>query len=497
MRVRVNSTISGTWLLDTIIYFGYSEPMRRKLIRNISANTSQLVINQLFGLLIFYVLSNSLNKETFGNINLVLAILHTSFNILSCGIDQIAVRKIASGTDASKILSLYVAHVITAGLLFYILILGSSLLLPNVPIPYPLLMLIGIGKLMIFFSSPFKQAAMGLEKFNLLAYMSVVSNIIRGLALVILALANTLSLSSIVIIFICGDILELLVCVYLCKYRLKVPLKLQWNRGDYSGLIKEAFPQVGVVLFTSAIARFDWIFIGIFLSSVKLAEYSFAWKVFELSTLPLLAVAPLLLPLFTRLSTDRELHADKFYYFLRFEMIVASLVALVINVCWTPVIDFATSGKYGLVNTDTILILSLSMPFLYFNNFMWSIYFADGKLKFILFVIGITFAVNLVGDVFMIPILKNEGAALSYLLAMIVQFILYVWKTDLTNLKSMIYSLVLCSCSAFIAVPLARSIFTDTVHILLSSVLFFLAFLFICAQLSFRDVTRVKQLGSL
>ncbi len=471
--------------------------MRRKLIRNISANTSQLVVNQLFGLVIFYVLSNSLNKETFGNINLVLAILHTAFNILSCGIDQIAVRKIASGKDAGKILSLYIAHVVVAGLLFYILIIGSYLLLPNVPIPYPLLMLIGIGKLMIFFSSPFKQAAMGLEKFNLLAYMSVVSNIIRGLALVFLALAGNLSLSSIVIIFICGDVVEMLTCLYLCKYKLEVPLKFEWNKGDYSSLIKEAFPQAGVVLFTSAIARFDWIFIGIFLSSVKLAEYSFAWKVFEVSTLPLLAVAPLLLPLFTRLSTERGLHEEKFYHFLRYEMITASLVALVLNVCWSPVIDFATSGKYGLVNTDTIFILSLSMPFLYFNNFMWSIYFADGKLKFILFVIGTTCLVNLVGDILMIPLLKNEGAAFVYLLAMAVQFILYVWKTDLTKIKGMICSLALCSCSAILAVLLARYIFTSTFYILLSSVLFFLVFLVITAQLSLGDVKKVKELGSM
>ena len=471
--------------------------MRRKLIRNISANTSQLVVNQLFGLVIFYVLSNSLNKDSFGKINLVLAILHTAFNILSCGIDQIAVKKIASGKDAGKILSLYIVHVVTAGLLFYILILSAYFLFPNVPIPYPLLIFIGIGKLMIFFSSPFKQITMGLEKFNLLAYMSIVSNIIRGLALVILALLNTLSLSSIVIIFICGDFLELTICMYLCKYKLLIPLKFEWNKGDYTSLIKEAFPQVGVVLFTSAIARFDWIFIGIFLSSIKLAEYSFAWKVFEISTLPLLAVAPLLLPLFTRLSKERAAHEDKLYHFLRFEMIVASLVVLVLNVCWVPVIDAVTSGKYGLVNADTVLILSLCMPFLYFNNFMWSIYFADGKLKFILFVIGVTFFVNLIGDILMIPFLKNEGAALSYLLAMVVQFILYISKTDLTKLRSMIYSLILCFSSAFLGALLAQLIFINTFYILLSAVLFYLIFLKICAQLNFNDLKRIKQLGNM
>ena len=90
--------------------------MKTKLVNNLSANTLQLIINQLAGLAIFYILSIGLDKNSFGQINLALALMLAVFNILSFGIDQIAVRKIAGGEDPQFVLPLYIAHVLITGL---------------------------------------------------------------------------------------------------------------------------------------------------------------------------------------------------------------------------------------------------------------------------------------------------------------------------------------------------------------------------------------------
>ena len=45
------------------------------VVNNLSANTLQLIINQLFGLVIFYILSTGLDKNSFGQINLALALM--------------------------------------------------------------------------------------------------------------------------------------------------------------------------------------------------------------------------------------------------------------------------------------------------------------------------------------------------------------------------------------------------------------------------------------
>src|SRR5579863_6751943 len=118
--------------------------MRTKHVKNLSANTLQLVINQLSGLVIFYILSISLDKNSFGEINMALALLLASFNILSFGIDQVAVRKIASGENPQTIVSLYLVHVLITGLAFYGLLLLGRGLFPSHISTYNLILLIGI-----------------------------------------------------------------------------------------------------------------------------------------------------------------------------------------------------------------------------------------------------------------------------------------------------------------------------------------------------------------
>ncbi|HEY4194834.1 MAG TPA: oligosaccharide flippase family protein, partial [Mucilaginibacter sp.] len=121
--------------------------MKRKLVNNLSANTLQLIINQLSGLIIFYILSIGLDKNSFGQINLALALMLAIFNILSFGIDQIAVRKLASGENPQTILSLYISHVLIIGLAFYGLLFIGRSLFPAVS-SYNIILLIGAGKLM-------------------------------------------------------------------------------------------------------------------------------------------------------------------------------------------------------------------------------------------------------------------------------------------------------------------------------------------------------------
>jgi len=132
-------------------------------------------------------------------------------------------------------------------------------------------------------------------------------------------------------------------------------------------------------------ARLDWIFLGLMASNIILANYSFAYKVFEVSTLPLLIIAPLLMPRFTKIFRAGAVVDDKkmneLFILLRYEMIIACGVALALNILWVPVIDFITHNKYGAVNKQTILILSLCLPFLYFIKFFLDHQFCTRAFK--------------------------------------------------------------------------------------------------------------------
>jgi len=357
---------------------------------------------------------------------------------------------------------------------------------------YNLLLLIGTGKLMIFFSTPFKQAASGLERFRLLAYMSVVSNIVRCAGLLAFALFHIMTMQTIVLIFIAGDVIELLVCIILFKHGTKTRLLAKWDKVSYLNLVRESLPQSGVVVITSALARFDWIFIGFTLSAAKLAEYSFAYKIFEIATLPLLAIAPLLIPHFTKLFKQDSTQSHNLEFIIRIEIIIAALVALLLNICWSPVIDLLTAGKYGAVNVKTIFILSLCMPLLYVNNFLWTIYFAQGQLKMILRSFIITLFVNVAGDVILIPLYKNEGAAVAFLLACGAQTVFYLRKNKIEALSNIWQSLLICMGCALCCGFAVKAFLPDNFMALPLAVVFYFALLIATARLKLNDCKQLQ-----
>jgi len=456
-----------------------------RFTRNVSANTVQLLVNQFFGLIIFFALSKGLDKNIFGELNWCLALLLAVFGVLSFGIDQVMVKKIAAGYNRQSIFNAYLFHVITSGAIFYCLLLLLYLVAPHLISHQSFLLLLGIGKLAIFFSSPLKQLATGLEKFSLLLFMSVTSNIVRGTALLALLFLQSMSAAQVLVIFVAGDLLELLLCIFIAKPLLGARYKFTRNKRIQWMLLKESLPQTGVVVFTAIMSRLDWILVGLLVSSIKLAEYSFAWKAFELSTFPLLVIAPIMIPLFTRIQKSPG-NIDGLSFFLEWQIIIASFTALLLNICWTPVIDLITDGKYGAVNASTIFLLSFSIPTLYFNNYLWTINFARGNLKRIFSIMGVSFAINIIGCGILIPLYKNEGAAIAYFITLLVQLGLYLQKNSSFPANRW-HFLCRWPLAAFITGMLVISLGIHVATATLLAIIVYTALVFASRQVRFKD----------
>jgi O-antigen/teichoic acid export membrane protein len=466
--------------------------MKIKALKNLSANTLQLVINQFFAAITFYILSLGLDKAAFGRINLALAILLSVFSILSFGIDQLTVKKVAQGHDVPNVMNLYIGHVLLSGLIFYGLLLLGYIIFHASP-NYNLVLWMGFGKLMMFFAMPFKQVTNGLEKFSLLAKMAIISNTLRALGLLALMLCHALNLTTAVITFIAGDTIEFIGNAILFYRHTNYPLRFTFNGIAYRELVKEAMPQLGVVLITAALGRFDWIFIGFMTSDVKLAEYSFAYKVFEVSTLPLMAIGPLLVPLFTRHFINK---ADNsvLKLLIRGELVIAALTALLLNLTWEPVVNRLTHGKYGTVNIPVVFVLSLCMPLLYLNNFLWTIQFAKGNLKLILNAFVLTLTINIGANLVLIPLYGNIGAAIAFLAATLAQTIFYLYKNPVTELKLVYINALLCTICALVAGFAGRMLHVNILVEIIVSVIIYLVLLFVTMQLRVTDVRQVKKL---
>ncbi|HMI79993.1 MAG TPA: oligosaccharide flippase family protein [Ferruginibacter sp.] len=472
--------------------------MRKNFIKDISSSTAQVILNQGLGLLVFILISRYLEKSLYGEFNWTLAILTLVTTILSLRLEQIVVRKVAAGDDPSKILTLFAGHSLVFGLLFYLVLFFTSLLFPLFFKQHDLLLILAISQLLGFFSSPFKQLANGKEQFAWLAVMSSVSNLVKAAWLLLTIFFSFLTIQGVLIIYIVSSLAELAFCFFVVRYKLAISISSKYALRDYFNLLRESLPQISSVFLNAFIARIDWILLGIFSGTIITAEYSFAYKLFELCPVPLLILGPVLL---SRLSKYLSQHPEdsllekkqEIGFFIRCEMIVATLIPLVLNVIWSPLVDGLTNNKYGEVNKTTFFLLSLCIPFQYMINLFWTVEFAQNRLKRVLRITAVTCIIIVAGDLLMIPLLNARGAAIVYLLATVTEYLLYLRISVITGVKESWQSLIVCVVAALLA-GFAVSFFTDVVLIqLLLSLAIYFSFLVMTKQIKQQDLQIIKQ----
>ncbi|MEN9686053.1 MAG: hypothetical protein RLZZ28_1839 [Bacteroidota bacterium] len=430
--------------------------MKSKLIKDISSRTIQVIVNQLLGLIIFILLTRYLNKEHFGELNWSVSFLTFITTILSLRIEQIVVRNVAAGENASKMLTLYAGHTFITGLLFYFLLFLATLVSPEFFNRHNLLMVLALSHLFSFFSMPYKQIANGKENYGWLAFMSSVSTLLRAAGLLCIVYYGRLNITQIIWIYTLSSIVELAVSIYLIQWKLHVTISMQYTWKDYTLLIKESLPQIGMVIFNICIGRLDIILLGLLSTSLITAEYSFVYKIFELLPIPLLIIGPLLITRFSAyfskngLSSfqDRQQDLD---FFIRMEMLLATFFPLMLNVVWSPLIDGFTQHKYGSVNAVTFLLLSICIPLQYLINFYWTIHFTLNRLALIFKLTAVTFLIIAIGDFAVIPFYHGEGAAAVYLLGIFVECMLYLYFSKFAAAKNALGSLLISVGISFIS----------------------------------------------
>jgi len=472
--------------------------MNHKLLKDISSSSIQVAVNHVLSLTVFLFTSFYLPKESYGELNWSVAVLTFATTVLSLRLEQIVVKKTAAGEDAAGIMSLFMIHVFLSGILFYGLLFLLSFIFPSFFTVHGLLLILGISQLISFFSSPFKQVANGKERFNYLAIMSSTANLFRAVGLFIVIVFFHLTIQYVLIIFIISSFIELVVCYFIVTDMMKITVSKRISFHNYVTLLKESLPQIGSAILMAGISRMDWILLGIFSSISLTADYSFAYRVYEFSPLPLLILAPILLSRFAKffatnnppslLQKKKELSL-----LIRSEMIAATLIPLILNICWSPLVDSITHNKYGSVNQYTFFILSCCLPFQYISNLLWSAHFAQQALKIIFRITLITFCIILVGDVLFIPLYNVKAAAIVYLIAMIVEYINYMRSSELSGIRETWLSLLICIAVSMASGFLAFYLFKNTASRLAFSLPLFFLLLLATRQLRISDMRYVFQ----
>ncbi|MBS1601456.1 MAG: oligosaccharide flippase family protein, partial [Bacteroidetes bacterium] len=328
-------------------------------------NTLQVLAGQVLGVFIFLLLSRYLDKDGYGRLSWALAVLTMATTILSLRLEQIVVRDVAAGKDASSLLGLFLFHTMGAAVVLLVLLLVFR--------AHPLLWGLSFSQLLLLMALPFRQLLTGRSAFGWLVVVGCVSSLIRCLGLVGLAVFAMVNLRSVVVLFTVSALVEWVVGFWVVVYRLGVNVK--WGSWPaYRRLIADSLPQAGMVVLNAGLARIDWILLGVFSGSAAVAEYSFAYRAYEFSPVPLLVLAPLLLNELSR-GDGRRLG-----WFKRVYLFCGTLLPLAGILLWSPVMGRLTSGKYGRSDWAVFALLSCSSPFQYFINLYWTEEFAANRL---------------------------------------------------------------------------------------------------------------------
>jgi O-antigen/teichoic acid export membrane protein len=452
----------------------------KKIFKDLSANALQTGVSQLAGLLIFYFMSRFIPKSDFGEYSWATAVGSTIVAIGSLGLDFVLVKRIAAGQDARLMAGLHFFHTLFVGLLTILLLFVVQFCWPHFLDYHPLFLLVVIQLVLSSFANSIKFSLTGLEQFKALATVSVIINGLKLMAVVFLYLFKTFTIQNIVIGFVGTSFIELLINYYFINKKISPQFKPILEKKAYKDFVLESLPQLGVVLFDSALARVDWILLGIFSTATITAEYSFAYKFFELSKLPLLILAPVLLTRFSKLFHSNEpITAEKqkaIQDFFNLEIFISLLIPIFMICAWTDLIDLITDGKYGAVNQLIFTILAICVPLHFVINYLWTIGFVQGKLKEIMWITITVSILNLVSNIILIPLYGSVGAAVSFLLVTTIQLLFYFLFIKQNKLGVRFVPTMLFFLYAFLSILIAQLLFSNNYFAAIGSCIFYLSF---------------------
>lgn len=461
--------------------------MKGRLLKSFFSSGLQAISVQVLGVLFLLVVAYFLDEEQFGIINWANAVAVILTMLLSFGMEQVVVRRIAASNTSDWAAAAFFVHSIVGSLIG----LAGVVVLSRVCTDC----IVGIYYLPFFFAAqgimlmvmPLKQFLNAKHMFAPYGVIAIISNICKLIIAFFLIKRDILSINTVgITLIICAAIELLLLLLFVLR---KTSFSLKFKFLAYKKLLKEAAPQYFSVIFDTSLSRIDWILMGVIGTFAATGGYSFAYRAYELGRLPAVIIAPVILNLFAKaLSAGKGLDTDKQLLVKRLfvvQIFLAMLLPLCLNILWSPVLDMLFNGKYGTSNSMEFLILSLTMPLYFFINLLWTLCFSTKRYKQIATITMITAVSNLVLCIILIPKYGGIGAAWSFLLTTIIQAALYYRMVSNNVIKLPLYTMLI-----FYVIAIVIFMIFDNIDMHYMLKLFFVAIIYVGTAFLIRIVKK-------
>ncbi len=401
---------------------------KRSIFSDLSASTVNKVFTNIQASLFFLIISIWLPKSELGIYAWCLSIAALLTQTQTLGTAQPMVRRIAAQAEQ--------ASTVARVSLFLRCAMAVGILLVALPIVWPLRSLIPHLELLIvaylamsiniysLVATQTLQAKQSFWAMTLADQAGLMTKLVLGVTLVYLGFGVQGLYAALAASYVVAAVFGFSQAANSVP-RVYLPL---WNRKELASLLREGLPLLPLPLLAQTLARADWILLGFLETDVVVAEYAFAYRVYEICNLPATILGVILLPKLS--SWLRGLKFDPFQTeslpkLIRMIIAFSALIPLNMVIAWTPVIDALTVGKYGAVNQTVITVLAFCTPFFAGEVIYWSIFLATVRNKKIMIITVISCLVNVVFNLILIPQYGALGSAIANVATAAVHFFGY------------------------------------------------------------------------
>lgn len=415
--------------------------MKQRILKAFFSSGLQAISVQILGAFFIVIIAKEMPKDDFGMIQWANAGAVFITTLLSFGMEQVVIRRIAASSRSDWAAAAFLFHNLVGSVLALLITLLAAHFFPNSNTAIRYLPLFFAAQAVLFLVMPLKQYLNAKHLFTPYGVIAVISNTVKIVLAILMIQYHKLSVNSTGIILLVCALFELLALIIYVSAKTNFSLRFKFTA--YKKLIKESLPQYLSSIFDSSLSRLDYILLGMIATHELTAEYGIAYRAYEISRLPIVIIAPIILNIFSRLrkkqlnNNQQRLINEIFIV----EIFFAMLIPLILNIVWSPLLNTFFDNKYGSSNADMFLILSICIPLHFFINLMWTIAFSTKGYKAIATITMFSAIINLLLNLLLIKYMGGIGAAIAYLITTLFQAIAYYRLVNKSLLKISLFPL--------------------------------------------------------
>ena len=395
-----------------------------RIFKNSLAMLMAKSIDKALGLVLVIYLSRYLGPEVYGKLETA-TVFVTLFGILVLlGVDYPLVSETAkdrrrAGVILTNVLVIKLIAALVAGGLIYVV---EGLM--NYPESTTrLIYLIGLSMFFNSLAVSFNAVFNSFERFEYETLTTVVAKLSR-LTLSIAAVALGYGVLGVATAYLGGSLINLAVSVYFTLRRF-TGLKSRIDPGILRTFLIAGLPFALNMLFVQIYFNIDSVMLSKLADETTVGWYRVAYQfVFALNIIPT-AVSIAVFPLFARLyPVSREEAVSIYGKIFRYLLLLSVPMAAGVTVLGEKLVDLVFGSSYA-NSSEVLKIIIWTTPFIFLTSLQGRVLGAIGRSKQMALVTGAGALVNVLFNVFAIPLYGAKGAGLATVATEIISFGLY------------------------------------------------------------------------